>query len=329
MIAFGGTIGDDKRATDTLDELVLVASHGANFTRQILNVTPGPSARYEHSAIYDPVNKAMLVYGGQMTRKAPVFSDLWALDLREPMAPQWMRVEPSAASERPSGLTNHSAVYDPLRQQMVLFGGKGASGREVWALELSDGLANTSWTKLLDANAGGAPGALSDHTAAWVGPHDYMVVYGGYSSGREVGTAWLYSPSDTAGHNWRPDPDPSICDATDTASACNARLSARVYRDLRCDGVYNAGFDALLPGATVRVTVPAQARVLTAIADASGVVYFSGIDVPAGEPVSIDVTAAGAGGMCGYRGGPLVVRGSRFGLDNMAALSIGLAPAGD
>lgn len=326
MLVFGGTLGNDKAASDTLDELVLITSNGSGFNRRVLNAPFGPAPRYDHTAIYDPVNQIMIVYGGQLTRKSTAYSDVWGLDLREPTSPRWVNLGARIEGDTAGGRSAHTAVYDPLRQQMVVFGGKGALAKEIWALNLSEGIDGPTWVRLLAGDAPGAPGALSDHTAAWVPAHDYMVVYGGSARGTEVSTTWMYHPVDTEGHNWRTDPG-WACTAGDPDSACDARLATRVYVDVRCDGFYSAGFDRLLSGATVEVAVPAESRTVSATTDAQGVAYFEGLTVPAGLPLSLNITHEGAGQVCGYRSNMLEVSGARFGLDRFAAVSIGLSPA--
>jgi hypothetical protein len=268
----------------------------------------------------------MVVYGGQLTRKSPAYSDVWGLDLREPSNPRWVNLGARIEGDTAGARSAHSAVYDPRREQMVVFGGKGTLSKEIWALDLGDGVDSPAWVRLLGADVPGAPGAVSDHTAAWVPAHDYMVVYGGSARGSEVGTTWMYHPSDTQGHNWRTGPGVG-CLTGDPESACDARLAARVYVDVRCDGFYSAGFDRLLPGASVEVSIPAESRTIIGTTDAQGVAYFEGLTVPAGQPLSLSVTHAEAGPVCGYRANMLEVSGARFGLDRFAALSVGLAPA--
>jgi hypothetical protein len=266
----------------------------------------------------------MVVYGGQAARKGPMFGDVWGLDLREPMAPRWVNLSAGLTGDQPGTRSAHTAVYDARRQQMVVFGGKGATAKEVWAFHLGADLADLGWQRVVAGDVEGAPGSLSDHGAVWIDAHDCMLVYGGSGRSGESALTWMYHPADGAGHNWRP--DPGGCDPFDKDSACGARVVVRVFRDVRCDGFYNPGYDSLLANATVDVTSPAQGQMFTALTDSRGRAMFDGLEVPAGQPLSITITHPAAGGACGYGSGAVSVPGTRFGPNKTAMLTIGVAP---
>ena len=46
-----------------------------------LNITPGPQPRLDHQAIFDPVKKSVVIYGGD-ARLPAKFHDLWEIDIR-------------------------------------------------------------------------------------------------------------------------------------------------------------------------------------------------------------------------------------------------------
>lgn len=84
-----------------------------------------PSARAGHSAIYDSLHNRMIVFGGQ-TQTATV-NELWILDLN-PATPSWQQILPGSGANNftgtpPSSRRNHTAVYDPMKQEMTIFGG--------------------------------------------------------------------------------------------------------------------------------------------------------------------------------------------------------------
>ena len=64
----------------------------------------------------------MIVFGGVVggTR----LGDVWALTLGD--APSWTQLTPSGTS--PSARYGHSAIYDPVRDRMVVFSGYGSYG---------------------------------------------------------------------------------------------------------------------------------------------------------------------------------------------------------
>jgi hypothetical protein len=94
---------------------------------------------------------------------------------------------PSAVVWPPQGNSapqrvEHSMVVDPVRRQLVVFGGQiylahfsGYSYADVWTVPLDD---LSAWTPLTPAGPG--PGARGDHFAFWDDAHDRMVVLGGW-----------------------------------------------------------------------------------------------------------------------------------------------------
>jgi len=141
-----------------------------------------PSTRRDHSAIYDPVRDRMVVFGG--TNGVTPRNDVWELSLADP--PAWTQLSPSATP--PSARAGHSAIYDLVRDRMVVFGGGNGNGtstlNDVWALSLADTL---GWTHLSPSAT--PPGAREDHSAIYDPERDRMVVFGGASSD---GFQWRY-----------------------------------------------------------------------------------------------------------------------------------------
>src|SRR5689334_17205884 len=82
---------------------------------------PPPSARVRHSAIYDPVRNRMVVFGGLSGSTAQ--NDVWELTLSG--TPAWHQIVPAGVS--PGARSGHAAVYDPVRDRMIVYGGSGAS----------------------------------------------------------------------------------------------------------------------------------------------------------------------------------------------------------
>jgi hypothetical protein len=118
-------------------------------TQAWTDLTPSgtsPTSRRFHTAIYDPVRDRVVVFGGD----APgVLNDVWALSLGG--TPAWTELAPSGIP--PSARYLHGAIYDPVRDRMVVFGGWDPSSRnDVWALSLAG---SPAWTLL--APTGGLP----------------------------------------------------------------------------------------------------------------------------------------------------------------------------
>ena len=88
----------------------------------------------------------MVVFGG-VDSTARYLNDVWALSLAG--TPAWTQLTP--AGTPPSARSDHSAIYDPVRDRMVVFGGilDGVRYRnDVWALSLAG---TPAWTQLTPA----------------------------------------------------------------------------------------------------------------------------------------------------------------------------------
>lgn len=134
-----------------------------------------PSARTGHTGIYDPVRHRMIVFGGIRGNPPVYLNDVWALSLGE--RPRW---DPIEALGPPPGRTNHAAVYDPLRDRMVIFGGthdlydEAGVMNDVWALPLSG---TPQWS--LVTTEGTSPSPRENHSAVYDPVRDRMIVIGG------------------------------------------------------------------------------------------------------------------------------------------------------
>ena len=165
MVVFGGYSGSYLN-----DVWVLSLASTPAWTQLTPSGMP-PTGRYFHSAIYDPVRDRMLVFGG--SSGASGLGDVWALSLAG--ASTWTQLTPSGSP--PSGRCGHSAIYDPLRDRMLVFGGyASASLNDVWALSLASA---PSWTQLTPS--GTLPARRGYHTAIYDPVRDRMVIFAGNS----------------------------------------------------------------------------------------------------------------------------------------------------
>ncbi len=152
-------------------------------------LSPGgglPSARVQHAAAYDPVRDRLLVLGGNAN--GALVNDTWALSLAG--APAWSMV--ATAGTPPSARRGHSAIYDPTRDRLIVFGGHdGAYKNDTWQLAL--GSNPPTWSPL---TPGGAPPpiGLYGHVAVYDPVRNQMVVFGGdYGGPSERDDAWALS----------------------------------------------------------------------------------------------------------------------------------------
>jgi len=151
-----------------------------------------PPERRAHSAIYDPVRDRMLVFGGidspMMIPFGTRMNDAWALRLGNNA---WTSLSPLGSP--PSPRENHIAVYDPLGDRMIVFGGRDAAGlkNDLWALALAG---QESWTSL--AAAGTPPSPREMHSSVYDPSAHRMLVFGGDESDSAV---WALDLSDPKG----------------------------------------------------------------------------------------------------------------------------------
>ncbi len=86
-------------------------------------VTPAgsPSARGGHHAVYDPVLRRVVLFGGWDDNNE--LNDTWAYD---PAANIWTDVSPAGGA--PDGRDGYSMVYDETNRKFILFGGMDEPG---------------------------------------------------------------------------------------------------------------------------------------------------------------------------------------------------------
>jgi len=153
-----------------------------------------PPTRSDHTAIYDMRKNRIIVFGG-VVQNGGCVGDLWELRLDEKPRPVWNQLSPDGA--RPSPRTGHTAIYDWVRNQMVVFGGYDCNPiylDDVWALSLDD----DGWTDITPAPS--IPGRNSH--AAIFDPgsgspdDDRMVIFGG-DAGGSLSDTWALSLSGT------------------------------------------------------------------------------------------------------------------------------------
>jgi hypothetical protein len=105
---------------------------------------PGPRAG--HSAIYDSVNNRMIVFGGQQAGAgaSAYLNELWVLTLGA--SPAWSMVTVPGA---PEARRSHSAIYDPARHEMIIYGGFDSTGlpfSNFYVLSITASTAQFTWS---------------------------------------------------------------------------------------------------------------------------------------------------------------------------------------
>jgi hypothetical protein len=192
LIIYGGGFS----STTFFDVWVLSHANGLGGTPAWQKLSPSggvPFAGYSASAIYDPANNIMTVFGGYYRTSLSPFgfvlcNYVWTLSHANGVGgtPQWTNIIANGAAGSPGKRTGHTAIYDPASNRMTIFGGGSFTPNEspgyndVWVLANANGLGGTpTWTQLLPAGA--APARRGDHTAVYDAANNRMVMFGGDS----------------------------------------------------------------------------------------------------------------------------------------------------
>jgi hypothetical protein len=135
-----------------------------------------PSPRHGASAVYDPVRDRMILHGGS-TGFGIVAGDTWELTLSG--TPTWSQLSPGGGV--PLSRTDHSAIYDPASDAMIMFGGAGSDGMlaDTWRLSLGSPM---TWTDISPTGPGDKPTIRYGHVAVLDPVEDRMYVYAGNAS---------------------------------------------------------------------------------------------------------------------------------------------------
>jgi hypothetical protein len=154
--------------------LAVSSSHAQTWTQY------GPPPRFSHSGVFDPVTKAMIVFGGQNSSTSTNLNDVWLVStssLKYITATQL-----SATGTLPSARYGHIATYDSASNRMTVFGGGTGSPspclNDVWILDGANGKSGTP-TWLPTSPSGKLPAARYHHTGAYDASTNTMIVFGG------------------------------------------------------------------------------------------------------------------------------------------------------
>jgi Galactose oxidase, central domain/FlgD Ig-like domain len=177
MIVFGGF--DGRFQNDTWE---LPLSKETGWKRLITTGGP-PPPREGHAAVYDPVGDQIVLIGGS-TSDALLLNDVWVLSLGDTST--WVQLSPQGLPPTPRFF--HTAVFDPIRDRVLIFGGADWApylNNDVWSLSLRE---QPAWDSL--ATSGTPPFERFRHASIYDPARDRMVVVGGDASGAGLNDAW-------------------------------------------------------------------------------------------------------------------------------------------
>jgi hypothetical protein len=132
----------------------------------------GPPDRWGHVMIYDARRDRLLIHGGW--NGGAFYDDVWEYPLAS--NGPWHQLTPTGTA--PAGRAFHSAIYDPIFDRMIVFGGySGAALGDLWELDL--GGVTPAWQAV--ATTGTPPTPRYWHSAVFNDRYQRMTLFAGQS----------------------------------------------------------------------------------------------------------------------------------------------------
>ncbi len=203
MILLGGNPDVGNCGNDLNDVWVLTSADGTGGTPAWVQLSPQgtpPSPRSSASAVYNPAENQLLVYGGNR-QCSSADGDFWALTNANGQGgvTGWTQLSPAGGGPGPR--TGHSAGYDAANHRMILFGGETASGsvtNDTWVLSHASGVDGIpTWTAL---NPAGPVPSMRMNCASYYDPGlNSLVIFGGSTVSGYTDDAWVLSNANGLG----------------------------------------------------------------------------------------------------------------------------------
>jgi hypothetical protein len=206
MIVFGGGQPGEFIFNVLFNDVwVLSNANGAGGTPTWTQLNPlttngVPAPREGQMAIYDPGSNRMTIFGGGNNGIMDVPNDVWVLTNANGLGgqPEWIQLFPTGTL--PAARENMAMSYDPIVNEMIVFGGCCPSFNDVWVLTNANGLGGTpAWKEVSPI---GAPPAPRQNNGSF--GYDVGTNYNPSSTGYNAGTNSMiifgglgYNPSAT------------------------------------------------------------------------------------------------------------------------------------
>lgn len=143
-----------------------------------------------HSAVWDPDNTAVLIFGGYHSIEA-VVSLTNTISYYQDFSGSYYWISPEQPSSSPSARSRHVAVYDDAHGVMLVHGGEDDAGNyfsDTWEYHFS----GNYWIE--ETRPSEVPQARARHTAVFDGY--CMLITGGVSAAGKLEDLWQYCQSD-------------------------------------------------------------------------------------------------------------------------------------
>jgi hypothetical protein len=143
------------------------------------NTLEAPASRLGHVMVYDPNSRRVILFGGTTT--SGLNNETWAFDSA---SNTWIHLQ---LSNSPARRDSTAAVYIPMTQQMLLFGGQADTGLndETWVFDLL----NNTWENIPFTKS---PAPRLGHTMAYDPFNFQAILFGGETAAGRSNETWAY-----------------------------------------------------------------------------------------------------------------------------------------
>lgn len=236
---------------------------------------PPPNPRFSFTTVYDPATNHLILFGGILFTGCCSLNDVWILSNANGVGgpPVWTQLLPAGTA--PSARYEHTAVYDPRTNRMVIFGGDTANSvllNEAWVLSNANGQGSPpTWTQL--SPLGGPPAIRAVHSAVLNTASNRMVLFAGLScasSCTDLNDTWVLNDA-----NGMIPPALNTIAVTPAAPTINLGQT----QPFTATGTFSDGSSRVLTSGgdtwTAKAPMP-TARELTSVSELNGLLYVVG-----------------------------------------------------
>jgi hypothetical protein len=191
LVIFGGSVLTHPRVLEGTNETWVLDLTGEPAWSELNTAATAPPAGSPGVAVYDPIERRMLLVGHSSEQDA---ADLWCLSLADSL--RWSKL--STTGQLPGRRAGHTAIYDSRRDRILVYGGQfaplDAVGVDALALR-----PQPQWGRLSTVEL---PRGRFGHATVHDLKRDRLIVFGGVASSGQFGEgdytneAWSISLGD-------------------------------------------------------------------------------------------------------------------------------------
>ncbi|HEX9653318.1 MAG TPA: kelch repeat-containing protein [bacterium] len=181
-----------------------------NFWRDMTDST-GP-AREDHTAIFDSRRQRMVIFGGR-DNYFDNLNDIWELNL-DPASATFEKWQKATVEEPyPPGRADHVAVYDSLKNRMVVYGGWNRDQKEylddTWAFYFPQTADTIGFWKHIKTKKSRPP-RRRHSVGAYDSARNWFIICGGFGEEGYLNDVWAFDLNTDVWINITPGPQPRI-----------------------------------------------------------------------------------------------------------------------